>query len=286
MTDAPLLSVLVPAYEYAEGVERILQALEPLSPDVELLIFDDSPAPDMAGLIEAHASRWPDLRYRHNPSALGGPLGAGNNWNALLDAARGRYCLLMHHDEMPLGREFCSRLRAALTDRTAPEVLLLDVVLLDGALRPLRRHVPAWLRWSVVRYAPGYLFRRNVIGPTASLVVRREHFPRFDPSLRWLIDVELYVRLCRAGLRWQRLAGLEVGSIQRSDGTITASLSGELHRIDAAERVALRPRFPRDRLWLGAPVGGALRAVEQVLWLSLRVVERAWTRLVRLKPRS
>lgn len=279
MTDVPLLSILVPAYAYREGVERILEALDPLPSDFEVLIFDDSPAPVSAAWIASRAGRFPGLRYRHNPTELGAPLGPGRNWNALLDAAQGRYCLLMHHDELPLGPDFCGLLRRALTVEDPADVLLLDVVLLDDALRPLRAHVPGWLRKNIPRYAPGYLFRRNVIGPTGALVVRRAHFPRFDPSLRWLIDVELYVRLCRAGLRWRMPARPRVGSVQREGGTITASLGGDLRRIDAVERKILRPRFPADGIWLGAAAGRPLRGLEQVLWLALRIAGRVWSRL-------
>lgn len=279
MKQAPLLSILVPAYAYRDGLERILTALSPLPAEIEMLIFDDSLDDDLRSVVHAFEAQMPSLRYQHNLSDRGSPLGAGANWNALLDAARGEYCILMHHDEVPLEDTFISTLQIVLTTMPRPDVVMLDLLLVDEALRPLRRHVPAWLRQVVPRRVPGYLFRRNVIGPTATIVVRREITPRFDTTLRWLIDVEFYVRLCRAGLRWKIEPDIQIGSIQRSAGTITSELTNQLPTIDAAERESLIIRYPRDRLWLDTERGRLIRFFESFLWLSMRMVHFAMSSL-------
>lgn len=48
-----VLSVLVPAYNYPEGVGRILRALTPLPESVELIIYDDSPNYDVQIVVAA-----------------------------------------------------------------------------------------------------------------------------------------------------------------------------------------------------------------------------------------
>lgn len=244
----------MPAYAYRDGLERILTALSPLPADIQLLIFDDTPDDSMSSLIERFRRCMPGLYYQHNPTALGAPLGAGANWNSLLDAATGEYVLLMHHDEVPLNADFLEALRVHLTGQNPADVLMLDLMLVDDGLQPLRRHVPSWLRRLVPRHWPGYLFRRNVVGPTATLVIRSHIAPRFDPNLQWLIDVDFYMRLCKSRYRWAEATEICIGSVQRREGTITVALSEGLAEIDAAERKVLAKRYPEARLWLGAPL--------------------------------
>lgn len=270
MPAPPLLSILIPTYDYQAGLERILSSLAPVTADVEVLVFDDTPEPSLEAVIARFADTMPGLRYRHNPTHTGAALGAGENWNALLDEAAGGYVLLMHHDETPLDSGFLNALRRRLTGPTPADAYMLDLMLVDEGLRPLRRHVPRRLRRLVPRHWPGYLFRRNVIGPTATLVIRRAVAPRFDPALRWLIDVDFYMKLFMSPLRWVEAPEIRIGSIQRSAGTITAELSARLAEIDAAERKVLAGRYPESRLWLGAPLGAPLRWAEALAWAGLR----------------
>jgi glycosyltransferase involved in cell wall biosynthesis len=286
MIERPLLSLLIPTYNYAEGLERILNSFDSIPNDIEVIVFDDSTGLDISEIINKYATFIPNLHYRHNFSVLGHPLGAGENWNALIEAASGQYCLLMHHDEMPLSPTLWERLCEVLKSQPKPDIVLMDVVILDKTLRPIRRHIPSWFRWTLLNNVPGYLFRRNLIGPTASLVVRREQYPRFDYSLCWMIDVELYIRLTRAGLYWYHLSGVEIGSVIRDSGSITTTLKDDLNRIDLEERVMLRKKYPNDGMWLGAPFGIPIRTIEWILWNLFRFVELGWYRLMPLNRTS
>jgi glycosyltransferase involved in cell wall biosynthesis len=270
MSQMVLLSVLVPTYNYPEGLERILSALSCSSDEVEILVFDDSPSMDLKRVIDNFSSVIPGLRYRHNSSVLGGSLGAARNWNSLLDAAKGMYVVLMHHDEFPQDLSFTSTLYPILRGEGAPDVIMLDLLLLDEFLQPLPRHVPRRLRWLITQYVPGYLFRRNVIGPTATLIVRKSLMPRFDPALRWLIDVDFYVKLCRSGFRWANAQSIQIGSVQRKSGTITNELASELSTIDRKERGYLSKEYPGDRVWLDRGLNAPLGFLECILWTSLK----------------
>jgi glycosyltransferase involved in cell wall biosynthesis len=249
----PLLSVLLPAYRYPEGVHRILSLLQPLPfADCELIVLDDSPDDE----VEQEVVRWCSatgiqVAYQRNRPALG----AAANWNALLDKARGQYCLLLHHDEFPLGDNFVVNLIQELRKEPDVDVIILDCVLIDPRNRRCRRHLPTWLRAFVVNRFPQYLFRRNVIGPTSAMVIRRMLYPRFDERLRWLIDVDVYVRLFRVTKRLRFCPQIRVGSILGRADSITAGL------------------------WLG-PVRGEpilhsiLRVCEAVCWNLMRGLTR------------
>lgn len=260
------LSILAPAYKYPQGIDRILEAITPLPEGVELLVSDNSPCESIKDIISRNKD--PRLMYWHNKP----PLEAVDNWNTLLDRAAGEYVMLLHHDELPLGCDYLERLCLAIETFKA-DVLVQDVVLLDASLHTKRRHVPRMLREWVIEYAPSYLFRRNVIGPTAALVVRRALYPKFNSDLRWLIDVELYVRLRYVTANWKSVPDLLIGSVQDTHETLTSSLKHELIDVDAADRKLLQKSFPEAAIWLGARKYAPIRFFEDLLWKTFRVVQ-------------
>jgi glycosyltransferase involved in cell wall biosynthesis len=274
-----LLSVLIPSYRYPEGVNRILQALKyPPPGQLEIIVFDDSPDESVRQTVAIHQkSGVLPIRYQQNHP----PKGAARNWNALLDEASGEYCWLVHHDEFPLNESFIPLLLSQLKSNTETDVFLMDCWLTDGDGRLLRHHLPAWIRAWVLNKVPGYLFQRNVIGPTSCLVVRRKLYPRFNENLRWLVDVDLYVRLRHATNRWLHCNQLKMGSLQGHTQSITQALSGDLAQIEQSERDMLRPLYPSAARWLHPHSHSLSIACERTIWFMMRVVTRIWALLSR-----
>lgn len=270
----PLLSILIPAYRYAEGVRRILTSLQPLPlEDCEVIVFDDSPDEEVMEVVLNWGVN--GVKYQHNQPALG----AADNWNALVEAAHGRFCLLMHHDEFPLGDAFVSRLLHALREDPDVDVLLLDCVLVGSRPGQIRRHLPTWLRSFVVKHTPQYLFRRNVVGPTSALVVRRSLYPRFDARLRWLIDVDALVRLLAVAQRLRVCPQLQIGSLLGRTDSITAKLGPSLRQVRREEQAYLRGIHHSAGAWLGRSPNEPLlhvllRACESVCWIGMRIFTR------------
>lgn len=275
----PLLSLLIPAYSYPEGILRILSLLAPTHRDLcEVIIFDDSPDTAVEDGVAArrHATGYP-IHYQHNQPALG----AIANWNALLDAARGQYCLLMHHDEFPLDSQGIRNLLDMLRQNPATDVVMLDCVLVSPQDGYNRRHLPTWLRKLVVSRFPQYLYRRNVVGPTASLMIRRTLYPRFDVRLKWLVDVDVYVELFKQAPKILVCPEIGIGSILHRSDSITARLGSSIPRILDEERTYLRASRDSNGNWLGPYPEEPLihkvwRILETAAWCGLR----AWTRLL------
>jgi len=274
---APLLSVLIPAYSYPDGVERILRMLSApgLGHQIELRIADDSPDDGVESLVQSLAPSFePTIAYRRNRPALG----AAANWNSLLDEARGHHVWLLHHDEFPLGEAFLPRLLQELRSDEETDTLLMDCLLVEPTRGRNRQHLPMALRSVVVRHAPGYLFRRNVIGPASCLVVRRERYPRFDTRLRWLVDVDAFARLLSGGIRARVCTALKVGSVQGRPDSITKQIAqglAPLHREELDLLLAKHAGTPLEA-WLAlaggqSPGARAFRGVETLAWAGLRV---------------
>jgi glycosyltransferase involved in cell wall biosynthesis len=260
------LSILVPAYNYPRGLERILHALTPLPTEVELIVADDSPGTSVRDIVLQYAAE--NIVYRKNSPAKG----AVANWNGLLETAQGEFAMVLHHDEIPLGAGFIDRILTVLK-RTSSDVLMMDVLLLDTSMVPIRRHVPRTLRDFVIRYVPGYLFCRSVIGPTASLVVRSTAYPRFDTSLKWLVDVDLYYRLRQKTKGWETVKGLEMGSVQGDHDSITQTLQSQLTKLELAERARLSAAHPEASFWINMQRKPLIGTLEAVVWGGFRAVQ-------------
>lgn len=272
----PLISILIPAYCYSVGIHRLLSCLQSLPFEhCELIISDDSPDDKVSAIVKSFIDLGMPLTYQHNRPSAGVPA----NWNLLLDKARGKYCLLLHHDEFPLSEQFIYNLVRALLNDPDVDVLLLDCILIDQDHIRCRRHLPTWLRTLVVNHFPHYLFRRNVIGPPSVLVIRREIYPRFDMRLQWLIDVDLYVRLLKVAKRLRMCSELKIGSVLERPDSITASLGSSISRLSREERVYLSEVHHADCLWLGKVPNATkcvelIRALETVCWILFRVLTR------------
>ncbi|MBU2366795.1 MAG: glycosyltransferase [Alphaproteobacteria bacterium] len=260
---APVLSVLIPAYNYAAGVDRILARRGESAGRVEYIVHDDSVDDAVATAVRGRDEQ--DVLYRRNA----GPGNAIANWNGLLDRAQGEFVVLVHHDEFPSRAGLFEDLAAHLAD---PHTQIRDVYLLG--LRRLRRRwpmtdklVPDFMRFWLLRHFPAYLSKRNFVGPSATFVVRRALCPRFDESLRWLVDVDFYLRtLQRSG----NIKGLgQFGIVSETDRrqSITRGLGPEIADLRSRELAVITARqdatVTTGGLWLPA-------IAERTLWLCAR----------------
>lgn len=272
----PLLSVLIPTYNQPLGVERAMASLQfaRARPDVEVVVGDDSSDDEAADQIARIVRAFPQATYRRNRPTLG----AVSNWNALLDRANGRYCMVLHHDEALAEREMLPRLLDALSGAESADVWVLACHVVGHRDRAPRLHFPS--RWSaaVARRFPAYLLRRNLIGPPSALIVRRANYVRYDGRLQWYVDVECYFRILSRTRSVAPWPGPGVISHTDAVNSITASLSSRLSEIEASERpllYALHGRVSQTRwLFSHAPGARCARALETILWGVFRLLQR------------
>jgi hypothetical protein len=273
----PLLSVLVPTYNHANGLGRIVTSLGALAQgsQIELRVHDDSSDDRAAAAIEQIVQTCACGIYRRNQP----PQGAVRNWNGLLDAAAGEYALLMHHDEYFEGEQTLKDALLRLHKDTSVDGLVFPCRVVSARFPMGRLHMPARIaRWIVERY-PGYMLRRNPIGAPSTLLLRRSMYPRYDERLRWLVDCELYVRAIVAHRpRLIFLTGPGVVSDGAGAVSITSSLGPSIKPIMADElRLLQRQGLPQARgAWLVSASSSAklARTFESVAWTAFRAIQR------------
>jgi glycosyltransferase involved in cell wall biosynthesis len=107
---APLVTIAIPTYDRLEYLkEAVASALCQTYGNIEVLISDDGPAESIRQWSEAVAANEPRIRYRRNARTLG----LAGNWNALTDAARGEFIVIIGDDDRLLPA-FVSKLITAI----------------------------------------------------------------------------------------------------------------------------------------------------------------------------
>lgn len=267
----PVLSILIPAYNYADGVRRIVMPLlfEGRT-DIEILVHDDSTDDSVEVAMRELAASHSFLRYVRNVPAKG----AVGNWNGLLQSAQGRYVILIHHDDFPLSESFASELLDELESKSWPDALFLSCLALDVARKDINVCICNALRGYIARHWPSYLFRRNVLGPPSVLVVRREIFDGYDPELKWLVDVEGYFRFLTKESRRLVFSRLMMVSSTGMSNAISTSLKSGLKKITETELAYVETKYKQRSYWI-LPQGanhwrGFMFALEWPIWAMLK----------------
>lgn len=96
MTEAePLISVIIPTYNYAHLLPRALgSVLIQMAADIELIVVDDGSSDNTAEVLADYAHRWPDLKTHQQPNA-----GAASARNQGIRMSHGRFVLLLDADD-------------------------------------------------------------------------------------------------------------------------------------------------------------------------------------------
>ena len=266
----PMLSILIPAYNYASGVRRIVSPLlSEIRTDIEILIHDDSSNDSVATTVNEFGPQ-PCLHYSKNSP----PLGAVQNWNGLLEKAQGRYVILIHHDDFPLSENFASDLLEELEKHDWPDALVLSCLAYDAARKKVVPCLCNAFRAFAARHFPAYLFRRNIIGPPSVLIVRRDLFEGYDPELKWLVDVEAFFRFLKAQPRKLYFSQLTMVSSTGLPDAITTTIRQNVGEITAAELAYLEKKYPEMKHWAVLRktfcYAGIPAIAEKLLWAMIK----------------
>jgi len=143
----------------------------------------------------------------------------------------------------------------------------------NGKLFP---HVPEKLRSLVVNKFPSYLFRRNLVGPCACLIFKKDLKILFDDRLMWYVDVEFYQKVFKTAASKEFLDSVCIYSFYRGDGTITSQIDNKLKEIKVKESLLLlKDSDYLDVFWLKA--GFFVKfclVVESIFWGSFRLLQK------------
>ncbi|HEX8650900.1 MAG TPA: glycosyltransferase [Pyrinomonadaceae bacterium] len=198
----PLVSIAIPTYSRLRYLkEAVASALAQDYPNIEIIIGDDGRTDAIHEWSEALARREPKVRYQRNEHNLG----LAGNWNALADAARGEFMVMIGDDDRLLP-EFVSTLLAMMPFDA--QVGFSNHYLIDGQgerleaegqqlTRQYHRHL---LNAGEVASVEACVWRNSI--PMSAALVRTDAIKRlrFKEDLN-TPEIELFARLAQAGGR-------------------------------------------------------------------------------------
>lgn len=187
----PLLSICIPAYERPALLKRLLDSIAmQVFKDFEVIITDDSSSRDNEELLFSTPYKF-SIHYQKNPR----PLGTPGNWLEGIQHASGQWIKIMHDDDW-FTNQYALENYAAQLDEGA-DVLFSGYYSHDERSGQLKNKTISIGRFQSIKKDPFRLFANNLIGPPSVVLFRRSMQELYDPRLKWLVDLEAYIRMMR-----------------------------------------------------------------------------------------
>jgi len=187
---SPLISICIPAYKRVDFLKRLLDSIAIQHfKDFEVVISDDSPATEVAEMLQDYAKSIPNLIYHRNEQALGTPA----NWNKAIEMAKGQWIKIMHDDDWFTSPDGIQKFATAVS-KGSPALVFCsykDVFLETGKEKKVR---PPAYRFRQMVKEPATLLSRNIIGPPSVTMHRKDGKHTYDTKLKWLVDIDMYIR--------------------------------------------------------------------------------------------
>lgn len=196
MSATPAVSILIPTRNYARYLPAALDSVQRQDwQDYEIIISDDASTDDSAAVLQSLTSGNSRVRLHLHQTNLG----MVDNWNWCLSQARGHYVKFLFGDDA-----------FASPDALATWCTLLDrhpqAVLASSARQVINekgRPVHVWNRLSAHHVLPGrkiiadcLYHDANLIGEPSAVIFRRDAAIRgFDPTLRQIVDLEMWFHM-------------------------------------------------------------------------------------------
>lgn len=187
----PLISICIPAYERPVYLKRLLDSVAKQTfKDFEVIITDDSSSDAVEELLFESNYKF-ELSYQRNHRALGTP----QNWMEGIKLASGQWIKIMHDDDWFTDRYSLENFAAHIDE--GADVLFSGYHSFDEESSQSLNKTITQNSFQLIRKDPYRLFANNLIGPPSVVLFRKSMQELYDPQLKWLVDLEAYVRMIR-----------------------------------------------------------------------------------------
>jgi glycosyltransferase involved in cell wall biosynthesis len=188
----PKVSICIPAYQQPEFLRRSLNSVvKQTFGDYEVVITDDSRCDEVKKVAEEFIGQIRDLKYFKNTLRKGPP----ENWNESMRRASGEYIKILHHDDWLADEASLEKYAKMLEDNSKADFAFSATSNMTAAGERFSIHSLSEEQLNLLRHRPEYLFQGNLIGAPSAVIFRASLGLEFDPKLKWLVDIEFYMRL-------------------------------------------------------------------------------------------
>ncbi len=189
----PKVSICIPAYKQPEYLRRALESIQIQTfKDYEVIVTDDSPDSSVEEVVREFQPN-NKLRYFKNKERKGTP----GNWNEAVSLANGEYIKILHHDDWFYEKESLTTFVKMLDENPQADFAFASCLAYAPDQKFLFTHSPPKKNISELRFNPSRLFPKNFIGAPSVTIYRNKSKKNFDPKLKWLVDIDFYIRILK-----------------------------------------------------------------------------------------
>ncbi len=185
------VSICIPAFRQPTLLRQVLRSVaDQTFQDCEVVVTDDSPDASVEEVVTEFQDLL-DIHYYRNEQRLGSP----ENWNEAVRRSQGDYIKILHHDDWFYDAESLGHFVSMLDECPSAALGFGFTLVWDVNQGHHWVNDPSASVVARIRRDPSQLFFGNRIGAPSATIFRRAAFTGFDRNLKWLVDVEFYVRL-------------------------------------------------------------------------------------------
>ncbi|MFT3903300.1 MAG: glycosyltransferase [Niabella sp.] len=193
MDNHPFISICIPAYQRPQYLKRLLDSIRVQSfTNFEVIITDDSPDDSVYQLFNAYAGIIPTLYYHKNPRPLGTPA----NWNAAIALAKGQWIKLMHDDDWFAHAGSLQQFADAAKENEGAFIFSAFTNKYENTGIE-KVFFPEKVRLKQLKKHPESILSKNIVGHPSTTLYPNDGKYRYDEKLKWLVDIEMYIRILR-----------------------------------------------------------------------------------------
>lgn len=186
----PSVSICIPAFNEPELIKRALSSIFIQTyTDYEIIITDDSTDNRIENLVKNFDMS--KIIYIHNTYQLGSP----KNWNKTISISSGKYIKILHHDDFFLDENSLKEFVQMLEKNPNSDLAFCTSIDISPTYEQKIVHTPKKYQLKFLKINPIYLFTKNIIGSPSATIFRRTNKVFFDEKLKWVVDIDLYIRL-------------------------------------------------------------------------------------------
>ncbi len=228
------VSVCIPAYKQVEFLRRTLNSvLIQDFTDYELIVTDDSNDASVENLLKEFDFNG-KLIYIRNKTSLGSPA----NWNFAIQQAKGEYIKILHHDDFFTSESSLRKFVEFLDNNPASSFAFSGTVIDLLQLKTKKIHSCSNKQFAKMLREPDRLFFSNYIGAPSATIIRKSSLLLFDESMKWLVDVDWYIRLINAYPALIFSKEPLICTVHGADGQITQAVYSDME-VQVKEHVYL-----------------------------------------------
>lgn len=187
------VSICIPTYNQPALFEHTLQSI--LVQDFknyEIIITDDSQDDSIQSVIEKYLPNH-QIKYFKNTIPKGSPA----NWNEAISRASGEYIKILHHDDWFTHKTSLSSFVKILDESPEINFCFSFSQVCNKNKKMIRTHSITSRLLKKLQKKPETLFLGNIIGGPSSMMYKRTNTILFDENMKWLVDIDFYIRILR-----------------------------------------------------------------------------------------